>query len=108
MAAVACAAVVGLGTLAGVAGAAVADPVPRPGHQARHQPPPSHTVVRCQHDDTDQTEEIAGDGEDEHDSADWLPTLGSDCPRTGNALKLYRLTAGQRHPRVAAGPAEKR
>jgi hypothetical protein len=104
VAAVACAGVMGAGTLIGFGSAAMADPVPRPGrrpgHYVVHQPSRPRVVARCQNDETNQVYEITGNEDDgNEESADpLLPSVSSRCPRTGRVLS--RLGPG---PRQAAG-----
>jgi hypothetical protein len=94
VAAVVCAGVVGFGMLTGIARAAAADPVPRPGHHGRHQAPRDHTV-RCQRDQTDEIDEIAGDGEDTRQPASPLwPTSSGQCSRYRSTPRMHRLATG--------------
>lgn len=109
------ASVVAAGALAGMGGAALADPLPKPpgraqaaqhvtakGHTrtgrkaGRHRP---RTVVRCQNDDTDQTDEIDTDGDEpRHFVSPDVTAPAAGCSR--DALNLAGLLAGDHRTRA--------
>jgi hypothetical protein len=104
--------------LAGTAGVAVADPLPRPnahgaagkgnaatrhavGRRGHHHVRP-RTVVRCQNDDTEQIDEFDSDGgEPLHTvSPGTVAPAGSACPGAQDALGIADMLAGGHRTRA--------
>jgi hypothetical protein len=103
--------------LAGTAGAAVADPPPRPsahgvaekgnaatrhgvGRRGHHHVRP-RTVVRCQNDDTEQIDEFDDDGEPLHVvSPGTAEAAGGRCPGARDALGIAGMLAGGHRTRA--------
>ncbi|GAB2828616.1 hypothetical protein GCM10027176_36000 [Actinoallomurus bryophytorum] len=104
--------------LAGTAGAAFADPLPRPGghgvagkgntatrhgvvHKGHHHLRP-HTVVRCQNDDTEQIDDFDSDGgEPVHIvSPGAAEAAGGGCPGAQDALGIADVLAGGHRTRA--------
>jgi hypothetical protein len=101
--------------LAGTAGVAVADPVPRPhgvagkgnaatwhavGRRGHHHVRP-RTVVRCQNDDTEQIDEFDNDGgEPLHHVSPGTEAAGGRCPGAQDALGIADILAGGHRTRA--------
>jgi hypothetical protein len=100
--------------LAGTAGVAVADPLPRPGahgvagkgnaatkhgvvRKGHHHVRP-RTVVRCQNDDTDQLDEFDSDSDSDEPlhvvSPGTAAPAGGQCPGVQDALGIADILAG--------------
>jgi hypothetical protein len=103
--------------LAGTAGVAVADPLPKPNaHTGKGNTATRHgvarkghhhvrprTVVRCQNDDTEQIDEFDSDGgEPLHTvSPGTVAPAGSGCPGAQDALGIADILAGGHRTRAS-------
>ena len=79
--------------------AAAATPVHRKGPARRRAHPHPRTVIRCQHDDTDQTEDFGDDGDEPMFGAN-PTTSGATCPSARDGFDLNRLLGVRSAPRA--------